>query len=157
MNDEEIAQYNQLCDDWRSYNSIIWQIPAASGAVMAIFLASAYEYIDTFFTRALVLMLGSLLLLALTIALYKHRFFHDARTAKIKAIEEKWTKEKRIASPAQRETKKYSALIPDDLIVKPQKIWESQSAVSWLKFSMWVMTCVIFLLGIWNLFLSLDC
>jgi len=148
MSNEEIAQYNQLCEDLRHYNSIVWQLPTVSGVLMSIVVTLGYQYVKEILPRFLIFIVGGSLLMGLTVALYKHRFFTDARTYKIREIEEKWTRNNLIASPAQRETTAYSNLIPTEMIRKPKTFLEKQSAVAWLKASMWIMTLILFILAI---------
>ncbi len=157
MTREEITQYEQLCQDWRHYDNIIWQLPTISGALVSIIITLSFQYIRDWPVRCLILGVGGFLLLSLTIALFKHRFFQNTRTKKIYEIENRWTQKNNITSPVQRLTKesKYTKeffhLIPKDILEKPSWV-EGYRGTAWLKFSMALMTAIVFLLAIFSVF-----
>jgi len=77
----------ELCEDFRHFNSLLWQVPSVGIAIGAgVVLAAgqigekptAWTEIPVRYVQASVLAFGAFLLLAMTMAVYKYRIFQAA-------------------------------------------------------------------------------
>lgn len=72
-------QYDRLAEDWRLHTGLIWQIPSVAVAIIGGILTVSYSFLVDI-PRVVLLSIGSILMLALTIALAKHRLGAEARS-----------------------------------------------------------------------------
>lgn len=88
-NEARIRQYERLAEDWRFHHKLIWEIPTVAVAIMAGILAVSYTQLQSFPPpRIVLLFVGGVLLFGLTVAVVKHRFGADYRTAYIMQTEQ---------------------------------------------------------------------
>lgn len=146
MNEEEIAQYNQCSEDWRHYNNTIWQIPSIGIAIASAILAVAYQYVQELLPRTAILFFGSLILLSLTVALIKHRLFHDQRTEFLSQTEKEWINSNKIKRIIKRKTTE----------IENVSWYQRTRAYNWLLGAMVTTTLCLFGLGVYNLFLLIN-
>ena len=146
MSEEEITQYNQCSEDWRHYDKAIWQMPTVAITIASAILAVAYQYVQELLPRAFILLLGGLLLLSITVALIKHRLFHEQRTEFLSDTENDWVDSKRVTRTIKRKTK---------------EIWQlpwyrKLKAYKWLLSAMIIATLFLFGLSFYNFYLMCN-
>lgn len=146
MNEEEIAQYNQCSEDWRHYNNTIWQIPSIGIAIASAILAVAYQYVQELLPRTAILFFGSLILLSLTVALIKHRLFHNQRTKFLSQTEKEWVNSNKIKRIIKRKTGE----------IENCSWYQRTRAYNWLLRAMVTTILCLFGLGGYNLFLLIN-
>jgi hypothetical protein len=140
---EEITQYNQCSEDWRHYNNTIWQIPSVAVVISSAILAVAYQYVEELLPRTIILFFGGLILLSLTIALIKHRLFHNQRTEFLSNTEDDWVDSNKIKRIIKRKTEEI-----------PNGLWfQKMIAYHWLLGVMIITMLCFFGLFFHNLFL----
>jgi len=100
ISDSELLR--QCWEDWRHFDSLIWQIPSLSVAIVGGLLAIAYYAIQETTERGLVILLAALFLLVMTLALYKHRYFQEKRTTIIMKL---WPKNRDFDPPFKGKSK----------------------------------------------------
>ncbi len=143
MSEEELAQYNQCSEDWRQYNSTIWQIPSVAIAIASAILAVAYQNIQELLPRTVILFFGGLMLLTLTIALIKHVLLFNQRTEFLSETEKDWVISNKIKTTIKRRTEEI-----------PNLSWfQKRKAHKWLLGVMIITTLCLFCLTFYNLFL----
>jgi hypothetical protein len=81
-------QYDRLSIDWRMHHNLIWQIPSVAVAIMVGILTVSYNFLNDI-PRVILLGVGSAVILALAVALAKHRLGADARTQFLQELETK--------------------------------------------------------------------
>ena len=143
MNEEEIAQYNQCSEDWRHYNAIIWQIPSVAITIAAAILAVAYQYIQELLPRTVILFFGGFILSSLTVALIKHRLFHNQRTEFLYQTEMDWASSSKVKRIIKRKTSEIQNI----------PWYQRMRAYNWLLGAMIITTLCLLGLGFYNLFL----
>jgi len=74
-----LAELKECWADWRHYNSIIWQLPSVTVAIVGGLLGIAYTAIDELGPRTFVIFLAAFFAFVMLQALRKHRKFHDLR------------------------------------------------------------------------------
>jgi hypothetical protein len=84
-----LKQYEWITGDWKFQHQLIWQIPSVAVAIMAGILAISFTQLHSW-PRIILLAIGAVLLLALTMAVVKHRFGADIRTRWIEVMEIKF-------------------------------------------------------------------
>jgi hypothetical protein len=72
------TQYDQLSEDWRHFNNILWGIPAVAVSIMAGIIVVAYQPELDGWPRFVSLTIGALFLFALTIEVIKKRVHLNA-------------------------------------------------------------------------------
>jgi hypothetical protein len=72
-------RYNRYSEDWRFHHRLIWEIPSVASAILIGILTVSYFYLDLI-PRAIALLVGAALILALAHSVRKHRFGADLRT-----------------------------------------------------------------------------
>jgi hypothetical protein len=83
-NEARIKQYERLTEDWRFHHKLIWEIPTVAVAIMAGILTVSYTQLQSApAARVILLFVSGVLLFGLTVAVIKHRFSADYRTAYI--------------------------------------------------------------------------
>ena len=137
MNEEEITQYNQCSEDWRHYDRAIWQMPTVAITIASAILAVAYQYVEELLPRAFILLLGGLLLLSITVALMKHRLFHDQRTEFLSDTERDWVDSDKVRRTIKRKTEEIQQL-------PWYRTYRKLKAYKWLFSTMIVATLVLF-------------
>ncbi len=143
--EKEIAQYNQCSEDWRHYNNTIWQMPTAAIAIASAILAVAYQYVGELLPRTVILFFGGLILSGLTVALIKHRLFHDQRTVFLSDTEKDWVNSNKIKRIIKRRTTE----------IQNVSWYQKVEAYKWLLTVMIITTLSFFGLFFYNLFLLL--
>jgi hypothetical protein len=71
----------QCWEDWRHYNSIIWHMPSLTTAIVGGLVGVAFCALSEPILRAILNGLAALFSFSMVVALVKHRYFHDVRTA----------------------------------------------------------------------------
>jgi hypothetical protein len=84
-----LAQYHRLAEDWRHISNLIWQMPSLAIALMAAILGVSYQFLGPF-PRALLLAVGSIFLFSLSVAVAKHRLFHESTAVFMRELEDKF-------------------------------------------------------------------
>ena len=84
------AQYEKLANDWRGINQIIWEIPTAAITITSGIIIGAYHFLSGL-PRIITLIIGSLLLISLTIESVKKRLLMDAIGLTLNKIEKDHT------------------------------------------------------------------
>lgn len=88
-NEARIKQYERLTEDWRFHHKLIWEIPTVAVAILAGILVVSYTQLQSVpVARIVLLFVGGVLLFGLTVAVVKHRFGADYRTAYIMQAEQ---------------------------------------------------------------------
>jgi len=77
-NDSLKIQYEQLSEDWRHFNNILWGIPAVAVSIMAGIILVSYQSALAGVPRFVSLTIGALFLFALTIEVIKKRVHLNA-------------------------------------------------------------------------------
>jgi hypothetical protein len=82
----KLAQYNRFAEDWRHVSSLIWQIPSIAIAIMTGIIGVSFQFLDGV-PRIVLLGIGAFFLLAICVALAKHRLFHESRSVFMRDLE----------------------------------------------------------------------
>lgn len=79
-------EYEQLSEDWRHYDNLIWQTPTATIAIISGMLYVAYA-LNNLMARRTMLVLTTLFTGVMCLALYKHRYFQNDRTNRLEELD----------------------------------------------------------------------
>ena len=109
-------------------------------------VGAAFGAVRELLPRGLLLLLGGVMVAALTYALVKHRYFHDTRTEFLEQIEKDWMETGLSKMPIQRRTR-----LPTDLksdVEHKPKWFQSKPAFAILLFAMAMESFVLLMLAI---------
>ena len=84
-----IAQYQQCFEHLRQHDAFIWQIPSVLVLLCSGIMVAAYRFLpDEFWlVRAVLLLLGGFMSLALSYSLGRHRYYQEIEIRTLSAIE----------------------------------------------------------------------
>lgn len=142
MDSEIITQYNQCANDWRHFDTSIWQMPSFSVALSSVILLIIDKMQDPAL-KSLILFFGTMLSISMIIALNKHRLFQEQRTALLSKIEKSWIDNHKINNLTIRLTKD----------IKKINTIERLSAFKFLKICMIMTSIVMMIILIYNVYI----
>lgn len=134
--DLRATQYAQLCEDFRFYDRVIWQIPSFLVLICSAVIGVAYGAVQDCLPRALILLIGFILALTMGFASAKHRFFQGKVLEALNELEKTANSLVKVA----RET----------TAGKPKHILEKNRAGLWLIGGTFSMSAILLGLSVWN-------
>jgi len=146
MSEEEIVQYRQCSEEWKYYDSTIWQMPTTAITIASGIITISYQFTKQELPRTITLFFGCLTLFGLTVALIKHRLFQAQRIKFLIETEKDWLSSKKIKHTVGRLTKDIGNV----------SWYQKISAYYCLLFIMIVATLCLFSLFLYNLILLLS-
>jgi hypothetical protein len=145
---EETFQYRQCAEDWRHYNSTIWQLPSITVTIASFLFGIAYKFLHLPSHRAIILFFGAALSTSLTISLIKHRLFMNESTSILKRMEENWKSKNPNINLIKRQT---SEIIKDKERKYEIGWYDNLVAYNWLLGSMVLISALLGVLCIVNI------
>jgi hypothetical protein len=141
-NNEDLraTQYAQLCEDFRFYDRVIWQIPSFLVLICSAVVGVAYGAVTELFARALILLIGFFLAFTMGLASAKHRFFQAKVLEALNKLEE---------------TDPLIKVIRETSAGNPKNCLERRRAGRWLIGGTFLMSLVLLALSIWNFVLAI--
>ncbi len=140
--DLRATQYAQLCEDFRFYDRVIWQIPSFLVLICSAVVGVAYGAVaeTEYWARAFILLIGFILALTMGLASAKHRFFQGKVRQALNEIE----RGSDFLVEVARETTEG----------KPNNFLERRRAGRWLIGGTFFMSAILLGLSVWNIVLA---
>lgn len=90
VNQLTVVQYEQTWERLRQMHDMVWQIPSVTAAIDGGLLLVAFRYVRDPILQLVLIAIGLFLTTAMLFALVKHRYFAEAATDSIIAIENEY-------------------------------------------------------------------
>ena len=138
--DLRATQYAQLCEDFRFYDRVIWQIPSFLVLICSAVVGVAYGAVTEPLARALILLIGFFLAFTMGLASAKHRFFQAKVLNALNELEEK--------------SDSLVKVIRETSVGNPKNCLERRRAGLWLIGGTFLMSLILLALSVWNFVLA---
>jgi len=133
--DDLRAHYEEVGEESRLYDRLIWEIPSVAMAIVGAFIAVAYGYIFNLWVRLVLLILAALWLFMVLVVSTRHMFFVDRQKMRLIDIEENSFEISSLQRFSKRKGKELGVRI--DHWQDPLGVLRGQSAHLWLKRVLW--------------------